>query len=72
MAGTEAELSDPASARAPGESLTQTKETLGVDRRGESEVGWVRPLFIQTRAEEMNRFNKIMSQESKLLRYSLI
>lgn len=38
----------------------------GSGQEGRVEVGGWASLFIQTRAEEMNRFNKIMSQESKL------
>ena len=66
MAGTEAELSDPASAQAPEKASLKPRRHWewpgGESRR------WVGAglLFIQTREEEMNSSNKIMSQESKL------
>ena len=68
VAGTEAEISDPASVRAPEKATFKPRRhwewTGGESRR------WVGTglLFIQTRAEQMNRFNKIMSKESKLLK----
>lgn len=66
VAGTEAELSDPASAQAPEKASLKPRRHWewpgGESRR------WVGAglLFIQTREEEMNSSNKIMSQESKL------
>lgn len=47
----------------PRRNGIQTKETLGVGGRG---VGWL--LFIQTRAQQMNRFTKIISSYSMLLK----
>lgn len=59
--GRDGGRAQPASLRLnPWRNGIKTKETLGVDRKG---WGWVVTglLLIQTRAEQMNRFNTIIS-----------